>query len=260
MTETLGDDDDGGRQARAEEKMMSRDGLRRTLALVGVLVGTVVLHAAGVSAQEAPEGPKTHFSDTPCAEDFVTFCKGVPGWRQGFVCLQTNAAAGKLSDACSAHTVEVAARKKKRVSDWELAWRTACAADIEANCGQFESSVSISGCLNQLREEIADACDELLPRRPGYKGPGHIGWKDGSEPADYDEQLRKRLKPRHGNAIPGAMGGGKLVPVTEAIAAEEAAAEAKRQEIRAAVRARLETNRKAREAAAQAQDAAPAAE
>jgi len=239
---------------------MSRDGLRRTFVLVGVLVGTVVLHAARVSAEEAPEGPKTHFSDTPCAEDFVMLCKGVPGWRLGFVCLQRNAAAGKLSEACSAHTDEVVALKKKRVRDWELAWRTACAADIEANCGQFESPLAIRGCLNRLREELADACDEVLPHRPGYKGPAHLGWKDGSEPADYDEQLRKRLVPRNGNAIPGAMGGGKFVPVTEATAAEEAAAEAKRQEIRAAVRARLEANRKAREAAAQAQGAAPAAE
>ena len=235
---------------------MSRDGLRRTLVLVGVLVGTVGLHTAGSSAEGASEGPKTHFSDTPCAEDFLTFCKGVPGWRQGFVCLQTNAAAGKLSEACSAHTDEVVALKKKRVSDWELAWRTGCAAEIEASCSQFESPLAIRGCLNRLRPELADACDQALPRRPGYKGPGHIGWRDGSEPEDYEEQLRKRFTPKNGRAIPGTMGGGKFVPVTEAIAAEEAAAEANRQAIRAAVRERIEMNRKAREAAAQAQDAA----
>ena len=191
---------------------------------------------------------KNPFLDTPCAEDYETFCAATKGWRLGFNCLRATNDKDELGEECAAHTKHVLEVKRNRVKAREKAWRDACAADIQKNCSQYEKQMAIKGCLYRIRDQVAPLCDEKLPYRPGHTGPGFVGWKDGSEPADHDEKMRQKRRPAGGKALPRP----GWQPPSGAQAQDDAAAaaEAERQKIRDAVRARIQANRKAREAAA----------
>ena len=214
------------------------------------LLGLVVGFGALAEETAAPE-KKTPFADTPCSDDYDNLCTMTQGWRLGFNCLRDHYVSGELSDQCKAHTDHVVQTKRDRVKARELAWRKACAKDIQDNCSQFTRAQALKGCLYRIRDQVAPGCDEKLPYRPGHQGPGYVGWKDGSEPADFDEKLQKRLKPKGGLAAMNAQGRTSAASAEQR--AKEAAAQAEREKVRAEIRARLEANRKAREAAASAE-------
>lgn len=189
---------------------------------------------------------KNPFLETTCAEDYETFCAASKGWRLGFDCLRRSYDENELGEECAAHTDHVLEVKRNRVKVREKAWRDACAADIQKNCSQYEKQLAIKGCLYRIRDQVAPLCDEKLPYRPGYAGPGFVGFKDGSEPADYDEARHKRLHTGDAEAVLG----GRL-PVPSAEQQQRAAAlEAERQKIRDQVRARIQANRAAAQAKA----------
>jgi len=214
-------------------------------------VCALVALATGASAAEdaTPQKKKTPFADTPCSDDYDKLCTRTQGWRLGFECLRNRYSSGELSDECKAHTDHVVQVKKDRVKARERAWHQACAKDIQQHCSEFERSMAIKGCLYRIRDQVAPACDEKLPYRPGHTGPGYTGWRDGSEPANYDEELNKRLQPNAGQVVKNISGSYPGATSEQLQQEVEAEAEAEREKVRAEIRARLEANRKAREGA-----------
>lgn len=165
---------------------------------------------------------KGRFADTPCAKDHEQMCGHTKGWRLGFECLRARKKIGTLSQECADHTDEITQARFEKAHAMQRAWQDACAEEIVEHCSQYEKSMTISGCLQQVRDQVSEACSAKLPRRASYIGPGYLGWKDGSEPANFDEKRRKKLRPKQAQD-----------------AENQQAADEQRQHVRDAVRAQL---------------------
>lgn len=178
------------------------------MSLLLALPGSGALAQQGSEGQAAVDampasanGKQNPFTDTPCASDYVQMCTHTRGWRLGFDCLRYNYRASKLSEECADHTDEVNALKREQVLARQRAWQEACAEDIANHCSEFEKRQAIKGCLYRIRDQVAKECDEKLPYRPGYRGDGYAGWKDGSEPENFDEERAKKLRPRESQKL-----------------------------------------------------------
>ena len=203
---------------------------------VGLVVPLFLSLAATPALADAP-AKKNPFANTACASDYDQLCNHTRGWRQGWECLRSKSDPQNLSEECVTYTTEIQAIKRGRVKARERAWREACAAEIETHCSQYAKQSAIKGCLRRV--ELNDDCEANLPSRPGYRGPGHVGWRDGSEPENYSEELRKRLHPREAQRAADAK-------------KKQEEEDAERQRARDELRARLAESKQAREAAAQA--------
>jgi hypothetical protein len=207
---------------------------------------------AETAAQDNP------FADTACAAEHDRLCRHTRGWRLGFECLRKNYKAGSLAQECADWTDEINRKKREEVLARERAWKEACAKDIAAHCSEYKKNMAIKGCLYQIRDQVAPACDEKLPRRNTYQGPGFAGWRDGSEPDDFLDQRRKQLRPREAQRIENEKKrqeehDQKRAEVRERIARNKAAAEAAKA---AAAKAAAEAGYGANNEAAGASEAA----
>lgn len=157
----------------------------------------VAATAAG-SADEKLDGP---YADGPCARDLARWCAKVPkGPRTRYECLRMFRKRDSLRPECTELMDAEAKERIERAARKRAEFYEACGADGERLCPQFmKKRTALVGCLHRKKNEenatLSKECLAKLPRRPGYKGPGYKGWKDGSEPADFDEKLEKRLHP-----------------------------------------------------------------
>ena len=189
--------------------------------LAGVLACSWIVGAAGAQdetpttseepAEEARPGgphviaqPGNPFIDGPCASEWERMCSHTTGWRLGFECLRGNRKAGSLLSDCANWTDETVVKKRERSAARMRAWADACEGDIQKFCSEYDKTTAQKGCLRRVRDQISPKCDELLPNRPAYNGPGYAGWKDGSEPEDFDDELARRLRPRQAQAAEDA--------------------------------------------------------
>lgn len=149
--------------------------------------------AAPVSAP--PKATKNLFAETPCAGDYEQQCSHTKGRRLGFECLRFRYKRGDLSQECADYTAEVRKAQYEQAEAFKRSWQQACADDIATHCSQYAKYTAITGCLNRIRDQLAAKCDATLPNRPGHAGPAYLGWKDGSEPENFDAERRNRLRP-----------------------------------------------------------------
>ena len=235
---------------------MSRTLPRLSLLVVGVAVLSFALLSGAAdpaAADVAPMAaePETNgespvfYVGTPCEADWAKLCSDTEGTRTSWECLRRYYKKDLLSEECAAHTETVKQAKRTRTMARQRAWQDACAADVEQHCSQFAGNLNATkGCLYRVRDEVAPDCDEKLPRRSPHEGPGYFGWKDGSEPENFDEERRKRLRPK------------RTQEKVDAAASEEQ--EAARQKRRDEIRAQIEAARRERGEADP--EAAPASE
>lgn len=221
-----------------------------------LLVAAPVAFAQGNAPGNRSGARANPFEGSPCSGAYVDHCSEERGWRLGYECLLKQRDGEGLPTACADHLGSVQEAKRKRVEEFHRAWREACAADIEKHCSQFAEAkgVTIRGCLYQVRDQVAPLCDEKLPYRGSYDGPGYIGFRDGSEPEGWEEERFKRLHPRKAAAQEAKAAA--EAAAEEANPTPEAKSEAEREAIRARARERIEAVRRQREA----QEAREAAE
>jgi len=203
----------------------------RVWQLVTALVVVLAIPAAAQQAPAAAPSKKNPFGDTPCSAAYLDHCGHTRGWRLGHDCLIPLHEKKELPEECSAHLEAVEEERRQKVADFNRKWRAGCAEEIPKFCSQYENGITIRGCLNQVRDQLSPECSKSLPYRNTYSGPGYMGFRDGSEPENFDEERRKRLHPNK--------------------AAKEEAdkkAEAERAAGREKARAHIEANRKAKEA------------
>jgi len=212
----------------------------RPLSLLAVLA---LLLAASASADPAPapaaaDAPKARyagFDGTPCEKDYNDHCSKNVGVRGAYECVRLVAEQGVGSPECLAHTEEIKKAKLAKALEAQKRWQNACKGDIAKLCAEFADGApkTVKGCLGRKRAELSAACNEELPIRGSYSGPGDARWKDGSEPEGWDLEREMKNRPR------------KMAEKQAAKAAEE-----ERAQKRAEIMAEHARRKAAREAAA----------